>query len=83
VRESAVASTSPATIVKTLVGMLEPEEGVVFDPCCGSGGMFVRSDLFTNHSHQLSFVGQGSLVAAVPAFRGSEDFGEKMASPTG
>jgi len=41
-----------------LVAMLEPTEGVVFDPCCGSGGMFVQSDLFTNHSGKLSFVGQ-------------------------
>ncbi|MEO7888839.1 MAG: class I SAM-dependent DNA methyltransferase [Vicinamibacterales bacterium] len=49
---------TPVSIVKTLVAMLEPEKGVVFDPCCGSGGMFVQSDLFTKHSHQLSFVGQ-------------------------
>ena len=40
--------------------MLEPTQGVVFDPCCGSGGMFVQSDLFTHHSRQLSFVGQES-----------------------
>jgi type I restriction enzyme M protein len=51
---------TPASIVKTLVAMLEPEEGVVFDPCCGSGGMFVQSDLFTKHSHKLSFVGHGT-----------------------
>lgn len=51
---------TPASIVKTLVAMLEPDEGVVFDPCCGSGGMFVQSDLFTKHSHKLSFVGQES-----------------------
>ena len=51
---------TPLSIVKTLVAMLEPEKGVVFDPCCGSGGMFVQSDLFTKHSHQLSFVGQES-----------------------
>ena len=51
---------TPVSIVKMLVAMLEPEKGVVFDPCCGSGGMFVQSDLFTNHSHQLSFVGQES-----------------------
>jgi type I restriction enzyme M protein len=51
---------TPVSIVKTLVAMLEPEKGVVFDPCCGSGGMFVQSDLFTKHSHQLSFVGQES-----------------------
>lgn len=51
---------TPLSIVRTLVAMLEPEEGVVFDPCCGSGGMFVQSDLFTRHSHRLSFVGQES-----------------------
>lgn len=51
---------TPVSIVKTLVAMLEPENGIVFDPCCGSGGMFVQSDLFTKHSHQLSFVGQES-----------------------
>jgi type I restriction enzyme M protein len=49
---------TPASIVKTLVAMLEPTEGQVFDPCCGSGGMFVQSDVFTNHSHGLSFIGQ-------------------------
>ena len=38
--------------------MLEPTEGKVFDPCCGSGGMFVQSDTFTFHSGKLSFCGQ-------------------------
>jgi len=51
---------TPASIVRTLVAMLEPTEGVVFDPCCGSGGMFVQSDVFTKHSGRLSFVGQES-----------------------
>lgn len=51
---------TPVSIVKTLVAMLEPTKGVVFDPCCGSGGMFVQSDLFTKHNHQLSFIGQES-----------------------
>jgi len=51
---------TPQSIVKTLVAMLEPTQGVVFDPCCGSGGMFVQSDAFTNHNGQLSFVGQES-----------------------
>jgi type I restriction enzyme M protein len=51
---------TPVRIVKTLVAMLEPKTGVVFDPCCGSGGMFVQSDLFTKHNHQLSFFGQES-----------------------
>ena len=51
---------TPVSIVKTLVAMLEPTEGTVFDPCCGSGGMFVQSDAFTKHSHRLSFFGQES-----------------------
>jgi len=51
---------TPISIVKTLVALLEPTEGIVFDPCCGSGGMFVQSDAFTKHSHRLSFFGQES-----------------------
>lgn len=51
---------TPRSIVQTLVAMLEPERGVVFDPCCGSGGMFVQSDLFRHHDGQLSFKGQES-----------------------
>ncbi len=37
---------TPQSIVKLLVEMLEPYEGRVFDPCCGSGGMFVQSEKF-------------------------------------
>jgi type I restriction enzyme M protein len=51
---------TPVSIVNTLVAMLEPTKGVVLDPCCGSGGMFVQSDLFTKHNQQLSFFGQES-----------------------
>jgi type I restriction enzyme M protein len=51
---------TPISIVKTLVAMLAPTEGIVLDPCCGSGGMFVQSDSFTKHSHRLSFFGQES-----------------------
>lgn len=51
---------TPVSIVRTLVAMLEPEHGTVFDPCCGSGGMFVQSDLFTHHGRKLSFYGQES-----------------------
>jgi type I restriction enzyme M protein len=51
---------TPLSIVKTLVACLEPTEGVVYDPCCGSGGMFVQSDVFTNHNGRLSFYGQES-----------------------
>jgi type I restriction enzyme M protein len=37
---------TPACVVQLLVEMLEPYEGRVFDPCCGSGGMFVQSEKF-------------------------------------
>jgi type I restriction enzyme M protein len=42
---------TPGTVVRLLVEMLEPYEGRVFDPCCGSGGMFVQSDKFIK-AHQ-------------------------------
>lgn len=42
---------TPQSVVKLLVEMLEPYEGRVFDPCCGSGGMFVQSEKFIKH-HQ-------------------------------
>ncbi len=37
---------TPRSIVKTLVAVLEPHHGKVYDPCCGSGGMFVQSEEF-------------------------------------
>lgn len=37
---------TPTSIVKLLVQMLEPYKGRVYDPCCGSGGMFVQSEKF-------------------------------------
>nr|WP_315208264.1 class I SAM-dependent DNA methyltransferase [uncultured Albidiferax sp.] len=37
---------TPASIVKTLVAILNPHTGKVYDPCCGSGGMFVQSEKF-------------------------------------
>jgi len=45
---------TPASIVRLLVEMLEPYEGRVFDPCCGSGGMFVQSEKFIeSHADQI------------------------------
>lgn len=42
---------TPGSVVRLLVAMLEPYEGRVFDPCCGSGGMFVQSEKFVeSHS---------------------------------
>jgi len=51
---------TPRSIVRTLVTMLEPKEGKVFDPCCGSGGMFIQSDEYAHHKKSLSFFGQES-----------------------
>lgn len=53
---------TPTSIVKTLVDMIEPYQGRVYDPCCGSGGMFVQSEKFVE-DHQgrvenLSIYGQ-------------------------
>lgn len=42
---------TPPSIVKLLVGMIEPYKGRVYDPCCGSGGMFVQSARFVEE-HQ-------------------------------
>jgi len=37
---------TPRSVVRLLVEMIEPYKGRVFDPCCGSGGMFVQSEEF-------------------------------------
>lgn len=37
---------TPSSVVRLLVKMIEPYEGRVYDPCCGSGGMFVQSERF-------------------------------------
>ncbi|MGF1514339.1 MAG: type I restriction-modification system subunit M [Elainellaceae cyanobacterium] len=55
---------TPESVVRVLVEMLEPYQGRVFDPCCGSGGMFVQSEKFVSH-HQgrlddISIYGQES-----------------------
>lgn len=55
---------TPRSIVKTLVEMIEPYKGRIYDPCAGSGGMFVQSEEFVKE-HQgvitdLSVYGQES-----------------------
>ena len=49
---------TPSSIVKTLVAILKPTENSrVYDPCCGSGGMFVQSEKFIEaHSHRRGAV---------------------------
>ena len=45
---------TPESIVRLLVEILEPYNGRVFDPCCGSGGMFVQSEKFVqNHQERV------------------------------
>ena len=43
---------TPRSVVELLVEMLEPNKGRVFDPCCGSGGMFVQSEKFVLYHSQ-------------------------------
>lgn len=55
---------TPACVVRTLVEVIQPFNGRVYDPCCGSGGMFVQSTRFVE-AHQgnrnnLSIYGQDS-----------------------
>lgn len=40
---------TPSSIVQTIVNVIEPNHGTVFDPACGSGGMFVQSSHFIEH----------------------------------
>ena len=53
---------TPPVLVRTLVEILEPRKGRVYDPCCGSGGMFVQAERFLqNHQEDrgnLSVYGQ-------------------------
>ncbi|NLJ71184.1 MAG: SAM-dependent DNA methyltransferase [Clostridiaceae bacterium] len=55
---------TPSSVVKTLVEILQPYKGRVYDPCCGAGGMFVQSAKFVeNHQGRvrgLSIYGQES-----------------------
>lgn len=56
---------TPPSVVKLLVEVLEPSSGRVYDPCCGSGGMFVQTEKFV-HEHardpnQIRIYGQESV----------------------
>ena len=81
---------TPSHVVKTLVAVLSPTSGRVYDPCCGSGGMFVQSERFVQaHSgrvNNISIYGQESnpttwrLAAMNLAIRGfSAKLGEEPA----
>jgi len=81
---------TPSCVVRLLVDMLAPYKGRIYDPCCGSGGMFVQSEKFVEaHGGQLgdiSIYGQESnpttrrLAIMNLALRGIEaDFGPENA----
>ena len=82
---------TPACVVKLIAEMIEPYSGVVYDPCCGSGGMFVQSlkfvDRHNGNRQKVSIIGQESnpdtwrLCKMNLAIRGiSHNLGEKNAS---
>ena len=85
---------TPAHIVKTLVAVLSPNKGRVYDPCCGSGGMFVQSEQFVKahggRVDDISIYGQESnpttwrLAAMNLAIRGfAADMGQEPADTFG
>ena len=82
---------TPACVVQLIAEIIEPYSGVVYDPCCGSGGMFVQSHKFVESHHgnrkNISVIGQESvqetwrLCKMNLAIRGiSHNRGEKNAS---
>ena len=56
---------TPKSVVKLIVEILEPFKGIIFDPTCGSGGMFVQSHKFIQAHHgkkeNVSIYGQEAL----------------------
>ncbi len=82
---------TPASVVKLIAEMIEPYSGTVYDPCCGSGGMFVQSlkfvDRHNGNRQNVSILGQESnpdtwrLCKMNLAIRGiAHNLGEKNAS---
>ena len=81
---------TPSHVVKTLIAVLSPNSGRVYDPCCGSGGMFVQSEEFVKahggRIDDISIYGQESnpttwrLAAMNLAIRGfAADLGKEPA----
>lgn len=54
---------TPRSVVRLMVEIIEPHGGTVFDPACGSGGMFVQSaDFISNHREHLQAEGKDTSV---------------------
>lgn len=50
---------TPTSVVKLMVEIIEPHQGTVYDPACGSGGMFVQSQHFVErHREKLNKLGK-------------------------
>jgi len=82
---------TPASIVQLIAELIEPYEGVVYDPCCGSAGMFVQSIKFVERHNgnrsKISVIGQESnpdtwrLAKMNLAIRGiAHDLGDRATS---
>jgi type I restriction enzyme M protein len=61
---------TPPSLVQTIVNVIEPDHGVVFDPACGSGGMFVQSSHFIERlgrdtAHRVTFFGQEKTATTI------------------
>lgn len=61
---------TPPSLVQTIVNVIEPDHGVVFDPACGSGGMFVQSSHFIEHEgldtmQRVTFYGQEKTATTI------------------
>lgn len=61
---------TPPSLVQTIVNVIEPDHGVVFDPACGSAGMFVQSSHFIEHEgldtmKRATFYGQEKTATTI------------------
>lgn len=61
---------TPPSLVQTIVNVIEPDHGTVFDPACGSGGMFVQSSHFIERlgqdtAHRVTFYGQEKTATTI------------------
>jgi type I restriction enzyme M protein len=61
---------TPPSLVQTIVNVIEPDHGIVFDPACGSGGMFVQSSHFIERqkqdtAHRVTFFGHEKIVTTI------------------
>ena len=66
---------TPRCVVRVLVEMLAPDKGRVYDPCCGSAGMFVQSERFVEE--------HGGRIGDIAVYRQESNSTTRQLSPTG